>query len=97
MPTKSASSITRAEAMIKPGKKLPAKAIYNLIQIIALPDSSPLSTEQIFNDTNLSYKLFTFNGKRLIEENSETLKTLSIDPFVNLVISKDSINIASNL
>lgn len=98
MPKKSASSITnKAEATIKPGRKLPAKAIYNLIQIVALPESSPLSTGYVLNDVNAEIRLWTFNGHKLIRQHSFEQDIMSIDPFVSLTIDEHQMTIASLL
>lgn len=71
MPTKSASSKPRdPEAIIRPGKKLPSKAVFNLFQIIDLDNSAQLrdgnTAIPLTPGTTIALRMFTFDGKRLI-------------------------------
>jgi hypothetical protein len=88
MPSKTASSVrNKQEQTIKPGKKLPEKTIYNLIQIAALPDSHLLSTSYDLDEADFAFKLFTFNGKKLIEQSPQQDKFITVDSGLRLSIN----------
>lgn len=98
---KTASSVPVYEPQIKPGRKLPIKAVHNLILIGDLADRLPIEQsggeeqpdswpERVLAiGDSRTIRMFTFNGKRLVEQGTVGRYDLFNHPDDGLILRVD--------